>query len=244
MHDAYRDDLAYIHDVGFGRLATNAAAVVVEELRRDGAHTGLIVDLGCGGGISSFQFHHAGYDVLGVDLSAPLIEIARRRVPGAEFRVGSFVSEAIPPCVAVAAIGEVFNYGFDPANSDASRLEVFTRIFAALAPNGVLIFDVAGPDRAPLASPQRTFVEGHDWAVLTEIEAGRERSVLMRRITTFRKLGDLYRRNMELHRLQLVESAYIVDSLYSIGFRVQKMFSYGSISLPRGLVGFLARKPR
>jgi hypothetical protein len=33
MTDAYREDLAYIHDVGFGHLAKNAAPVLLEALR-------------------------------------------------------------------------------------------------------------------------------------------------------------------------------------------------------------------
>ena len=50
----------------------------------------------------------------------------------------------IPECVAVAAIGEVLNYTFDPANDNGSRGELFERINRSLVPGGVFLFDVAG----------------------------------------------------------------------------------------------------
>lgn len=108
MQHAYRDDLAYIHDAGFGHLATSAAPVVIEELRRVGALSGTLVDLGCGSGITSGLLCDAGYEVIGIDLSEPLLQIARERVPKAAFRMDSFVRADIPPCVAVIAIGGGF----------------------------------------------------------------------------------------------------------------------------------------
>ncbi len=52
---------------------------------------GLIVDLGCGGGLSARAFSPEGYRVLGVDISPAAIAIARQRVPDAEFRVESLL---------------------------------------------------------------------------------------------------------------------------------------------------------
>ena len=48
MPAAYRDDLAYIHDPGYGHLARAAAPVLLVELRRAGLARGRVVDLGCG----------------------------------------------------------------------------------------------------------------------------------------------------------------------------------------------------
>lgn len=243
MQHAYRYDLAYIHDAGFGHLAASAAPVAIEELKRAGIHHGTVVDLGCGSGITSRLLCDAGYEVVGIDLSEPLIEMACKRVPDAAFRRGSFTTADIPPCVAVMAIGEVFNYAFDTANSTAVRAKAFDRIYAALAPGGLLLFDMAGHARAPSRSPQRTFALGPDWAVLVEAEADPANSLLTRHITTFRKLGELYRRDFEVHQLQLVDPVEIVTLLQRIGFSVQTLACYGSLPLPQGLVGFLARKP-
>jgi SAM-dependent methyltransferase len=244
MQYSYRDDLAYIHDVGFGHLAKSAALMLIEELKSTEMQGETVVDLGCGSGITARLLCDEGYKVVGIDLSESLVEIARNRVPEAVFHIGSFVTADIPPCVAVIAIGEVLNYVFDEVNCDAVRTSIFDRIYAALAPGGLLVFDMAGHARAPFDSPQRTFAEGSDWAVLMEAEIDSTHSLLMRHITTFRRLGELYRRDFETHQLQLVDPIDVVESLQRIGFCVQTLSCYGSLSLPQGLIGFLARKPR
>jgi len=238
---SYRDDLAYIHDAGFGHLAANAGPMVIAELQRAGFHSGLVVDLGCGSGIMARQLRDAGYDVIGIDLSESLLEIARRRVPDGTFRVGSFATADIPPCVAVTAIGEVFNYTFDAENCPAVRARAWQRIGAALAPGGLLVFDMAAPARVPPA-PQRNFYEGTDWAILVETEGNAARTLLTRRMTTFRKLWDLYRRDFEVHQLQLVEPSEVTAVLQSFGFEAQTFGSYGGEPLPQGLVGYIAKQ--
>jgi ubiquinone/menaquinone biosynthesis C-methylase UbiE len=47
-----------------------------------------VVDLGCGSGVFTAQLERAGYDSVGLDLSAKLIEIGRRTYPGIEFVEG------------------------------------------------------------------------------------------------------------------------------------------------------------
>src|SRR5262245_9847041 len=111
--DGYRDDLAYIHDAGFGSVARAAAEVLCEALKRQLAIRGTVVDLGCGSGILAEAVADAGYDILGVDLSESMVALARQRVPRGRFRVESLLNADFPRCVAVASVGECFNYLFD-----------------------------------------------------------------------------------------------------------------------------------
>src|SRR5262245_33072496 len=106
MADAYRADLAYIHDAGFGGTAREAAGFLRESLQGRGVGRGLVVDLGCGGGILSEIMAAVGFDVLGIDISEEMIALARERVPRGRFRRESLLTAEIPPCVAVAAVGE------------------------------------------------------------------------------------------------------------------------------------------
>src|SRR5262245_1645681 len=99
----YHEDLAYIHDVGHGDFARDAAPGVLEIFRSSSIHVGLVVDLGCGSGIWAEELVLAGYNVLGVDISAAMLALARGRVPSAEFRLGSFLDINLPRCVAVTA---------------------------------------------------------------------------------------------------------------------------------------------
>src|SRR5882724_10627704 len=87
---AYAEDLAYVHDAGFGDQAEAAADQLLEELAAGNVESGTVIDLGCGSGIASARIAAAGFDVVGIDQSAAFIELARAKVPGGEFRVGSF----------------------------------------------------------------------------------------------------------------------------------------------------------
>ncbi|WP_334076103.1 MULTISPECIES: class I SAM-dependent methyltransferase [Paenibacillus] len=55
-----------------------------------------ILDLGCGTGDLTQQIADAGADVSGMDLSAPMIEQARQKYPGLDFRVGDAESFRLP----------------------------------------------------------------------------------------------------------------------------------------------------
>jgi SAM-dependent methyltransferase len=241
--DAYRADLAYIHDAGFGGMARAAGPVLVAALRRGGFPAGLVVDLGCGSGVVSRAVAEAGYDVLGIDISPAMIALARAHLPGGTFRVASVLSTEIPHCIAVAAVGEVFNYLFDSENCAASFSQLLRRIHSALAPGGLLLFDVAGPGRVPGRGPRRGFAVGDDWAVLVTTEEDARSRILTRSITTFRQVGDLYRRDREVHRQRLIPPAELAQELRAIGYRVRVVRGHGSERFPPGLTGFLARKP-
>ncbi len=243
MAGSYGEDLAYIHDVGFGAFAQNAAPALRKMLRQHGMVRGVVVDLGCGSGIWAEELQNAGYQVLGVDQSAAMLAIARNRVPQGEFRQGSFLAVPLPPCVAVTAIGEGFNYLFDRRNTLRRLLKLFHRIHDVLIPGGLFIFDMAGPGRVPGPGIRWKWWEGEDWAVLVAIDEDRQRNLLTRRIVSFRKVGTLYRREEEVHRQRLYPPAEIVRQLRSCGFRVRTLRGYGKNQFPAGLCGFLARKP-
>jgi SAM-dependent methyltransferase len=242
MNEAYGDDLAFIHDAGYGDLARAAAGATIDLLRRAGHRRGRVVELGCGSGVFARALLDAGYDVTGFDISEAMIATARRRAPEADLHVGSFLDADIPRCVAVAAIGEVFSYRFDP-NLDADPLgALFARIHAALEPRGLLMFDVAAPGRVRGSSPQRTWNEGDGWAVLVEVDEDVTACRLSRSITTFRRGGDTFRRDHELHVLRLYPRREIEGSLRGAGFRVRPLGGYGERRLAPGHIAFCARK--
>jgi len=76
-----------------------------------------------------------------------------------------------------------------------------------------------------------------------EKEEDAERRMLIRRITSFRRVGEHYRRDDDVHRLRLYESSEIARELRRVGFRVRTMRAYGRYRLPRAHVAFVARKP-
>jgi SAM-dependent methyltransferase len=241
MEEAYREDLAFIHDAGFGRFARGAAALLLEALPREGFDRGLVVDLGCGSGILSEALAVRGFEILGMDLSAAFIALARKRVPSGLFRVESLLRAQLPHCVAVAAVGECVNYLFDEHHSWEGVRQVLGRAFGALEPGGLLLFDVAEPGRCP-GGKAKSHAEGEGWAVL--VTAEEDHGLVTRHITSFRQVGDLYRRDHEAHRLRLLPRSQVVSWLQEIGFQVKALDGYGSVPFAQGHVsGFWRESP-
>lgn len=57
---------AHIHDIGYGDYARKSAAGLQQILTDNDIRDSLIVDLGCGSGISAQEFNRMGYRVLGI----------------------------------------------------------------------------------------------------------------------------------------------------------------------------------
>src|SRR3712207_2138476 len=88
----YGRDLAHSHHTGHGDFARGAGTWLAGALPAPGR----VVELGCGSGISTRLLAEAGHEVVGVDLSADLLAIARERVPEAEFVHASFLDYELP----------------------------------------------------------------------------------------------------------------------------------------------------
>lgn len=222
-------------------MATNGATELLARLHHAGIRHGGILDLGCGGGVAARILTDAGYAVTGVDLSEPLLAIARERVPEATFLAQSFLDldMARDKLVAVCAFGEVLNYLFDDRNSPAALATVIHNVARALPKGGVFLFDLSGPGRAS-AQPIRNFIEGDDWAVLTELSA--QDQILTRRIVTFYREGDHYRRDAEVHRQLLFAPETVLSNLRAAGLAPTTLDRYAQFGFPGGWSGYLAIK--
>lgn len=242
MTEGYGDDLAYVHDAGFGTLAEQAADELLARLARAGIRQGRVVDLGAGSGLLAARVTAAGYQCLGIEQSAALVALARARAPRAEFRQASLWRAALPRAVAITATGECFNYLFSATTMRPDFIGLFRRVARALEPGGWFLFDVAGPGRVPPPGTLRVGTVGPDWAVVMLAEEDRAARRLTRRITTFRQVGDAYRRTDETHLLELVPPGEVLAALTAAGLRGRRIGGYGSLAFPRGWAGFVARK--
>jgi SAM-dependent methyltransferase len=215
----YREDLAWIHHAGFSEFAASAAPALLTLI---GDRHGLVVDIGCGSGVLARALMRAGLDVLGIDASAAMIELARKTAPQARFLVGSFDSVGIPPCTALTAIGEVLNYG----SLDGVR----AFIARAARATDLLIFDIAERGAYPPHDEIRT--GGDDWSVIAIKDSDGVR--LTRRVLTFREVDGETRRDEEVHHLELYERDVILTLLRDAGFATRVGRSYGKRRLSKG----------
>ena len=232
----YAADLAYVHDAGFLGFARRAAPGVVQRLRRHCRPGARVVEIGCGSGGLTSHLVQAGYRVLGVDISPAMIRLARRRAPGAKFRVASYQDFNLPACGAIAAVGECLNYmagGRRP--HEAALRRFFRRAAAALPPGGLLLFDFLEPFDG---RPRRRNAEaaGPDWLVLAAVGEDRVRRVITRHITIIRHVGGRQRLSVEIHRQCLLRRRDVRSALQSAGFAVRFCTGYGRRRLQPGQV--------
>jgi SAM-dependent methyltransferase len=240
----YSADLAYVHDVGFSGFAVNAGPGLLQILRSKGVRDGLVVDLGCGSGIWAARLVAEGFGVLGIDISPPMIKIARRNAPGARFRVGSLFTSDLPSCDAVTSLGECINYTFDPDAKSKAIKSFFGRVFEALRPGGVFIFDFAEPGQTAPGAIRNGQLVKDDWAILFAVEESRVRRSLTRKMTIFRKKGaNRWFRTDESHVQCLYRAAGVVRQLRRTGFHVRLVRSFGGMPLPPAHAGIIAVKP-
>jgi SAM-dependent methyltransferase len=237
----YGEDLAYIQTVGFGGLAAGAAPAIVERLRGSRILVRRVIDVGCGAGVTTRALTDAGFDTLGIEPSAALLEQARRAAPAARFRQASAYDALLEPCETILAVGEPLTYHEPDVDADARLRQFFCKAAAALAPGGLLVFDVILAEGPPLDA--KGWSSGDDWVILWETSEDRTARRLTRRIETFRRHGSTYRRSSEVHAVKLFDAGALTTWLLDEGFDVVTASGYGSQALgPRRVAFFATRR--
>ena len=170
-----------------------------------------------------------------------MIRLARKTAPDAEFSVADLSRARIPRCEAVTSLGEVLSYAWAGDHNGDRMRSLFARVFHALRPSGVFIFDFAVPGRESGGMPHAGHWAGDGWTVL--VDSVETSGILTRTITSFRKRGRYWRRSVEVHSLKILRAADVGRELSDAGFEIRQLRGFGEVRFQSGHAGFLARKP-
>ncbi len=235
---SYSADLAYIYNAGFHSYSLNVAPGLLRLLRRFQVEEGLVLDLGCGSGSLARQLSLAGYGVVGFDPSRAMLEIAKRTAPGVTFVQAGIFETTLPLCAAALCLGEVISIAC--ADSRAALPGFFRRVRKALIPGGFFVVDYGQHGRLPAGMPKHAHWSGKDWTLL--VDATVEKDLLTRRVTTFRRVGEGFRRRVETHRLRLFDDRQITTLLERAGFAdVRTVRNIGDLRFSSGHSAAIAR---
>ncbi len=101
-----------------------------------------LVDLGCGTGLPTARALAEHFAVVGVDLSARSIELARRNVPAADFRRADMAAVDFPPA-SVDGVAAFYSIIHLPRTEHPAMLQ---RIARWLRPGGLLVATLGAGD--------------------------------------------------------------------------------------------------
>jgi SAM-dependent methyltransferase len=109
-------------------------------MKNHGIDDGIVLDLGCGTGSLSILLNEAGYDMIGVDYSMDMLEIAREKSEGMDIlylEQDMREFELYGTVRAVLCVCDSINYILEPEEVK----EVFALVDNYLDPDGLFIFD-------------------------------------------------------------------------------------------------------
>ena len=200
LYDRFMEDTPYDEWCGF----------FVKELNKEGIKDGLVCDLGCGTGAMTRRLRDRGYDLIGIDLSEDMLNVAKSHEKDdsilyllqdmREFELYGTVKAIVSVCDSV-------NYIVEPEELKT----VFELCNNYLDPKGILIFDYNTVYKYAEVIGDRTIAEADDDAsFIWENFYDEETSINQYDITFFTKENSgLYRRFDETH----VQRGYTLDEM-------------------------------
>jgi SAM-dependent methyltransferase len=169
MEKFYRTHLAKIHDLYYGDLARNASLEIINYLKDKKLTGKKLIDVGCGSGILASLLSEEGFEVIGIDISEDILEIAKKNSPKAKFIHASLFDYNFPAANVVTCIGEPINYLFDGRSNYA---DLFKRIYNCLSSPGIFVFDILTTNVDK--EPQSRIIEKDEMTMFLEISVNQD----------------------------------------------------------------------
>jgi SAM-dependent methyltransferase len=140
VHETAYDPFASIYDQHMAVDFARQVVPVLERLLLRNLPVGsAVLDLCCGTGRVTHALVERGLRVTGVDASEPMLRLARRNAPGAQFMLADM--RHISFSAAYPAVVSTFN-SLAHVHTIADLVQVFRKVHAALVPAGALVFDL------------------------------------------------------------------------------------------------------
>jgi SAM-dependent methyltransferase len=235
----FENDLAYVHDQGYGFHARDCAPGILALL--EPLRGGLVLEIGCGSGLLTRRLVDAGHRVLATDAAPAMLDLARAAAPGARIERLTLPDDEVPAADAIVGVGHALNY----LNDRVLIERALRALAAALRPGGLLAVDLCdlewGTARDGAMAQGRV---GDDWAVITRFSRPAPER-FDRELTTFVRTADGgYRRADERHGNVLVDTAAVPGLLFDHGVTatVGDSFQDEAHPLPVGLKAIIGHR--
>ena len=190
VYDSFMDNVPY--DQWAGRYE--------EILRQYGIKDGILLDLGCGTGNMTLRFCQKGYDMIGIDCSVDMLEVAREKSEGMDIlylEQDMREFELYGTVKAVICVCDSINYILDPEEVE----QVFRLVDNYLDPEGIFLFDFNTDYKyREIIGSQVIAEDREEMSFIWDNDYDEESRINEYELSLFiRKQDDLYRKYQELH---------------------------------------------
>ena len=217
-------------------------------LEKENIHPKSAVDLACGTGSVALLLAEEMDRVIGVDMSEEMLTVALQRAQEQE-NSPLFVCQMLQELrldravdLAVCAL-DGLDYILDPADC----CEAIRRVYKALNPGGIFIFDVNTPEKLRAMDGQVFLDEDDDVYCVWRGEFDEQTNICSYGMDLFQRRGDVWQRSFEEHREYAYTVEQLTEYLRSAGFTQIRVYADGKLEAPKAgeqRIYFSARKGR
>lgn len=223
-----------------------AVAFYFEILNREGVYPRTAVDLACGTGSVTAILARMGIPVIGVDLSEEMLTAAIQKTqdisPRPNFICQNLRELYLPRGVDLAVCAlDSLDYITDPLDCE----EAIARVYKALNPGGIFIFDVNTPEKLRAMDGQVFLDEDDDVYCVWRGEFDEETNICSYGMDLFQREGKVWHRSFEEHREYAYTQEQLTRYLRKAGFsriRVYGDRTFGAPAPGEQRIYFSARK--
>ena len=237
-YDRLTNDVDYEATVAFYR----------EILAAEGLRPRTAVDLACGTGSVSVLLAKQGLRVIGVDMSEEMLTVAQQKTEGLQnppqFVCQKLQNLTLPRGVDLAVCAlDSLDYITEPEDC----AEAIRRVYRALNPGGIFIFDVNTPEKLRAMDGQVFLDEDDNVFCVWRGEFDEETNICTYGMDLFQRQGRLWRRSCEEHREYAYSARQLSEYLKAAGFTNIRVYADRRMEPPRTgeqRIYFKARKGR
>ena len=217
-------------------------------LRREGVNPRTAVDLACGTGSVAMLLAKQGLRVIGVDMAEDMLTVAAEKAMELSnppmFVCQTLQALRLPRGVDLAVCAlDSLDYITDP--EDCAK--AIRRVYKALNPGGVFIFDVNTPEKLRAMDGQVFLDEDEDVYCVWRGEFDKKTNICSYGMDLFQREGDTWHRSFEEHQEYAYSQAQLTDFLKDAGFTHIEVYADRLFEAPREgeqRIYFKARKGR
>ena len=191
----------------------------MEILHREGVNPRTVADLACGTGSVTAILARMGYPVLGIDMSEEMLTEAVMKTmdiePMPRFVCQKLQELRLPKAVDMAVCAlDSLDYITNPDDC----AEAIRRIYKALNPGGIFIFDVNTPEKLRAMDGQVFLDEDDDVYCVWRGEFDEDTNVCTYWMDLFQRQGNVWHRSYEEHCEYAYSQAQLRSYLKAAGF--------------------------